>query len=61
MLGVRGASLVSPDWLDLGVTVGTPDLQTLQIRHYNVIPDLPSFSAASFSFGLWADPHTLDL
>ena len=63
MLGVCGASLVSPDWLVLGVTVGTPDLQTLKIRHYNVIPDLHllvAFSSSS-SVGFWADPHTWDL
>ena len=62
MLGVCGASLVSPDWLVLGVTVGTPDLQTLKIRYYNVIPDLLSLCiSSSSSFGFWADPHTLDL
>ena len=40
MLGVCGTSLVSPGWLDLGVSVGMVDVQTLEIRHYNVIPDL---------------------
>ena len=37
MLGVCGTSLVSPGWL--GVTVGMWDVQTLRIRHYNVIQD----------------------
>ena len=40
MLGVCGTSLISPGWLVLGITVGMLDGQTLEIRHYNVIPDL---------------------
>ena len=35
-----------------GVTVGTPDVEILKIRHYNVISDFP---------GLTHTPWTIDL
>ena len=39
MLDVCGTSLVAPGWLVLGATVGTCNVHTLEIRHYNAIPD----------------------
>ena len=38
MLDVCGTSLVLPNWLILGVTVGTCDVRILEIRHYNITP-----------------------
>ena len=38
MLGVCGASLVSPGWLVLGITEGMGDIQMLEIRRCHPLP-----------------------
>ena len=52
MLGVCGASLVSPGWLVLSGMVGMCDVQSLEITYYNVIPDFsePTHTPWMFDF-----------
>lgn len=52
MLGVCGASLVSPGWLVLGVKVDVCDVETMKIRNYNVIPDLYGRTYTHVTFDL---------
>ena len=52
MLGVCGASLVSPGWLVLSVMVGMCHIKSLKITHYNVIPDLSGPTHTLWMFGL---------
>ena len=50
LLGVCSISLILPGWLVLDVTVGTCDVQILNIRHYydSVIPNLFILSVISY-------------
>ena len=57
MLGVCGTSLVLPGWLVLRGTVGTGEIQTLVIRHYNVIPDLSGQTHTPWTFDLDLNEH----